>query len=91
MQIPWPIEARILPGVGGRFAVADLRHVRIEEMGMPAELRHAGFEGVAGPGRFVEEQQKRRLMRQQQRRFAAMELFLQFRRPCPAAGRVRRG
>ena len=66
-----------LAGVGGRFAVADLRGVGVEEVGMTAELRHAGLEGVAGPRRLVEEQEERGLMRQQQRRLAAAKLGLQ--------------
>ena len=66
-----------LAGVVRRFAVADLRGVGVEEVGVAAELRHAGFEGVAGARRLVEEQQERRLMRQQQRRLAAMVLVLQ--------------
>ena len=66
-----------LAGVVGRFAVADLRGVGVEEVGMAAELRHAGFEGVAGARRLVEEQQERRLMRQQQRRLAAVKLLLE--------------
>ncbi len=66
-----------LAGVFRRFAVADLRGVGVEEVRMPAELRHAGFERVASAGRLIEEQQERRLMRQQQRRLAAVVLFLQ--------------
>ena len=66
-----------LAGVVRRFAVADLRDVGVEEVGMAAELRHAGFEGVAGARRLVEEQQERGLMREQQRRLAAVVLVLE--------------
>ncbi len=90
MQMPWPIDGEDLAGVFGRFAVADLRGVGVEEVGVPAELRHAGFERVAGAGRLVEEQQKRRLMRQQAASARRGDTSSSGRSPYPAAAQARR-
>ena len=48
-------------GVLGALAVADLRGLGGEPVRVAAELRHAGLEGVAGAGRFLEEEHVERL------------------------------
>ena len=59
------------------LAVRDLRGFGINEMGMAAQLGHAGFERVARARGLVEENQERRLVREMQRGDTAPEFGLE--------------
>ena len=55
------VAAQHHAGVLGVFAVADLRRLGGQPDGVAAELGHARLEGVARPGRFLEEKHVQRL------------------------------
>ena len=65
------------PHVLRALAVGDLRLVGVEEDGVAAELRHARLEGVAGPGRLVQEEHVERLVGEQAVRALCLPVGLQ--------------
>jgi len=77
---PVVVSAEDLADLLRRVAVGDLGRPALDELGMPAELGHAGFERGAGPGRGEEEQHRQDLVPQERVGDAERPLALQLER-----------